>query len=73
MGLEIDKIEFTDKDFERLPDGGWPAEKKYYRTGAGLENGNDYVDWGPTGKKQANPWVTVDALSVLQAAGYRVV
>jgi hypothetical protein len=58
---------------KQLPDGGWPAEKKYYRTGAGLENGNDYVDWGPTGKKQANPWVTVDALSVLQAAGYRVV
>lgn len=58
---------------KQLPDGGWPAEKKYYRTGSELENGNDYVDWGPNGKKQANPWVTVDALSVLQAAGYSVI
>ena len=52
-----------------LPDGGWPAERKYYKTSTEISLGNDNVDWGPSGKTRMNPWVTVDALHVLRAAG----
>jgi hypothetical protein len=54
----------------RLPDGGWPAEKRYYKVSpkAMLSNA-DYVDWGGTSRKRMNEWVTVDALAVLRAAG----
>jgi hypothetical protein len=58
---------------KRLPDGGWPAQGKYYKayppgtkTGAGPPS---RVDWGPTGKKRMNEWVTADALYVLKEAG----
>lgn len=54
---------------KRLPDGGWPAEGRYYRTSAELALGNDHADWGGTSKKSMNPWVTADALTVLHAAG----
>ena len=33
---------------KRLPDGGWPAESRYYKTSARSRLGNDYVDWGGT-------------------------
>jgi hypothetical protein len=42
--------------------GGWPAHARYYRPGTD-------VDWGGTSSRQANPWVTADALAVLRAAG----
>jgi hypothetical protein len=54
---------------KRLPDGGWPAEKKYYTTATTIKLGADHVDWGGTSKQRMNPWVTVDALAVLRAAG----
>lgn len=54
---------------KQLPDGGWPAEKKYYRTSPQFALGNDYVDWGGTSRKKMNPWITADALQVLKAAG----
>jgi len=54
---------------KQLPDGGWPAEKKYYKYDGELAHGNDYVNWGGTSKKKMNPWVTVDALYVLSRAG----
>jgi hypothetical protein len=54
---------------KRLADGGWPAEASYYRHAAELKLGNDDVDWGGTSSRRFNPWVTVDALSVLRAAG----
>ena len=53
----------------QLPGGGWAATKKYYRSSAARSNGNDAVDWGPTGRTRANPWITADALYVLRAAG----
>jgi len=56
----------------RLPDGGWPAQSRYYRvaaTGAGRER----VSWGSVSRGKYNPWVTVEALSALRAAGRRVV
>lgn len=55
---------------KQLPAGGWPAEKKYYKISEELALGNDFVDWGPTGKTRLNPWTTVDALYVFRAAGY---
>jgi hypothetical protein len=55
---------------KRLPDGGWPAERKYYRASDEVRLGNDYVDWGGTSAKRSNPWVTADALHVLKSAGY---
>jgi hypothetical protein len=55
---------------KRLEDGGWPAERRYYR-GHSLDwgAGVDYVDWGGVGARKTNEWVSVDALSVLVAAG----
>jgi hypothetical protein len=54
---------------QRLAGGGWAASKKYYKTAKGFVLNGDNVDWGPTGKKQLNPWVTADALFVLAEAG----
>ena len=55
---------------KRLPGGGWPAERRYYKVRPTTFEANaDYVDWGGTGSRRMNEWVTVDALAVLQAAG----
>jgi hypothetical protein len=54
---------------KRLFDGGWPAEKKYYRTFDQIENGAELVDWGGTSRKKMNEWVTADAMYVLKSAG----
>ena len=51
---------------KRLPDGGWPAEGRFYGAGAGRRS---LVDWGGANRRRTNPWVTVDALGVLAAAG----
>ena len=54
----------------RLPDGGWPAEKRYYKVSPKkMVSNSDYVNWGGTSRKRMNEWVTVDALAVLHAAG----
>ena len=54
----------------RLPDGGWPAENRYYKVRPRtFETGADYVDWGGNSSRRVNEWVTVDALAVLRAAG----
>jgi hypothetical protein len=54
---------------KRLPDGGWPAEKRYYKVSPRRFVSNaDYVNWGGTSKTKMNEWVTVDALAVLRAA-----
>lgn len=64
---------------KRLADDGWPAEGKYYhvaRQGKDgptparhISSGSSLVDWGPTGKRRMNEFVTADALYVLKAAG----
>ena len=54
---------------KQLQDGGWPAEKKYYRVTDKLGNGRSLVDWGGTSKLRMNEWVTADALYVLKTAG----
>lgn len=55
---------------KQLPDGGWPAEERYYKKVSDeVALGNDYVDWGGTSKSRMNPWVTADALAVLRDFG----
>jgi hypothetical protein len=55
---------------KRLPDGGWPAEARYYRTvGRAISPSGSYVDWGGVDRRRSNPWVTADALWVLTATG----
>lgn len=54
---------------KRLPDGGWPAESRYYSVTKRVQLHGDYVDWGGVSSRRMNPWVTADALSVLVKAG----
>jgi hypothetical protein len=51
---------------KRLPDGGFPAEHRYYRGGSAATSGRSLVDWGPTSRRRMNEWVTVHALAVLR-------
>jgi hypothetical protein len=54
---------------KRLPDGGFPAECKYYRVSEKATTGRSVVDWGGVSGKRMNEFVTVDALHVLKQAG----
>jgi hypothetical protein len=54
---------------KRLPDGGWPAEERYYSSPNKDVSGSDHVSWGGICKTRMNEWVTADALYVLKAAG----
>lgn len=53
----------------RLPDGGFPAVEKFYRLSRPEISGFSDVNWGGISKKKFNPYVTVEALSVLRMAG----
>jgi hypothetical protein len=53
---------------KRLPDGGFPAEGKYYTT-ANAKSGRSLVNWGGVNQRRMNPFVTVEALYVLKEAG----
>ena len=55
---------------KRLADGGWPAERRYYKVSrTAMVSNADYVNWSGTGRSRMNEWITVDALAVLVAAG----
>jgi len=54
---------------KRLPDGGWPAEIKYYRFSKETVRGTTGIDWGGTSRTKSNPYITADALLVLKSAG----
>ena len=55
---------------KRLADGGWRAEGKHYRVVSEPANGGSLADWGLVTRRQVmNPFVTLDALSVLRSAG----
>jgi hypothetical protein len=55
---------------KRLPDGGFPAEARYYRVTDDPKAGSrSTVDWGGASKKKLNEFVAVDALYVLKEAG----
>lgn len=55
---------------KRLPDGGFPAEHRYYRhTRAMVPSQRSLVDWGGVSRRRLNPWVSARAAVVLHAAG----
>lgn len=54
---------------KRLPDGGFPLECSYYQTTRPKAISYSTVNWGGVNKRYANPWVTLDAYSVMTAAG----
>jgi hypothetical protein len=55
---------------KRLPDRGWPSDKKYWRARSRTFASNmEWVDWGPVSARRMNEWVTAEALAVLEAAG----
>ena len=51
---------------KQLPDGGFPAEGKYYRVTENVTTGRSLVDWGGVSKKRMNEFITTDALYVLK-------
>ncbi|NSW50978.1 MAG: hypothetical protein HPY85_00550 [Anaerolineae bacterium] len=53
---------------KQTPDGGFPAESNYNRS-TPWKTGYSLVHWGGTSKVKLNPWVTADALTVLQRSG----
>jgi hypothetical protein len=55
---------------KRLPDGGFPAEHRYYRhTLAMVPSQRSLVDWGGVSRRKLIPWVSARAAVVLHAAG----
>ena len=59
---------------KELPTGGWAAGGKFYKVSPTLDTSGAFgsdslVDWGGSGKRRMNEWVTADALYVLHAAG----
>ncbi len=54
---------------KRLPNGGFPAEARYYHTQKHRRTGLSLVDWGGTSSSRMNEFVTVGALHVLKASG----
>jgi len=54
---------------KQLPDGGFPAQGKFYRVGKNPDSGASIVNWGGTSKKKMNEFVTADAFHVLKASG----
>lgn len=62
---------------KRLPDGGFPAEERYYQVGSGPTSRRSLVNWGGVNQSRMNEFVTCDALTVLKSArsnsGIRVV
>jgi len=54
---------------KRLPDGGFPLEKRVAKTTREIITRGTFADWGPVGKRRSNPFVTIDALWILKMAG----
>lgn len=53
---------------KQLTNGGWPAERAYYKVSDDIALNADFVNWGGTVKTRTNEWVTADALYVLKKA-----
>jgi hypothetical protein len=54
---------------EQLPDGGFPAQERFYRLTDKPISGRSRVEWGGTSLKRSNEFVSADALAVLRRAG----
>ena len=57
---------------KRLPDGGWPAEERFYQVTKDFSGRGESVSWGRVSARSMNEWVTADALYVLKAAGRQI-
>jgi len=57
---------------KRLADGTFPVEWTNVIRAERITTRGTYADWGPRHRKRGNPFVTVDALYVLRAAGREV-
>jgi hypothetical protein len=53
---------------KRLPDGGFPAERKRYHQNDQVKSGIALVSWGGVSRKRMNEFVTANALTVLRKA-----
>jgi hypothetical protein len=53
----------------RLPDGGLPADARWYTVTERDVSGRSAVEWGSVSKTKSNPFVSLIALSILRAAG----
>ena len=54
---------------KQLPDGGFPLELKNCKTSDTIITRGSFADWGESGKRKMNPFVTIYALYVLKCAG----
>lgn len=54
---------------KRLPDGGFPLEKRNFKRSSSVVPRGTFADWGPAGRTRSNEFVTADALHILKAAG----
>jgi hypothetical protein len=54
---------------KRRPDGGFPLERKIFKTTGEIITRGTFAHWGATGKQRTNLFVTVAALHALKAAG----
>lgn len=57
---------------KQLPDGGFPAEAKFYRVTNKRVSGRSLVDWGGVSKREFNEFITTDALYVLKTSGTKI-
>lgn len=54
---------------KRLPDGGFPLEQKNCRTTNNIITRGSFADWGESGRKKTNPFISIYALYILKCAG----
>jgi hypothetical protein len=60
---------------KRLPDGGFPAEHRYYRHTRAMmpvPSQRSLLDWGGVSRRHLNPWVSARAAIVLHTAGRQI-
>ena len=52
---------------KRLSGGGFPVEVRTARTVGAVASDGTFANWGPSGRRRPNPFVTIDATWVLRA------
>ncbi|HWQ46121.1 MAG TPA: hypothetical protein VN376_04595 [Longilinea sp.] len=53
----------------RLPDGGWPADHKWWTVTERSISGKSLIHWGTVSPSRSNPWITQTAQKIFIAAG----
>lgn len=69
--LLLDEPEDSSKmlQSEQLPDGDFLLERINCKTSNTIITRGSFADWGESGKRKTNPFVTIYALYVLKCAG----